>query len=150
MAVQLSASYLRRSFQLLAQVASNGVSAEAAFERAADLVYAWGRRKYVKIFRDMPEEKASFDENQNANELGVLYDREAGRFFFRAAHSDTQVPGRIWITDVELLRQENGKPYLRLQERAKMTAEKAGFTVFSVSVTHTREYAAVAVLAYEG
>ena len=30
-----------------------------------------------------------------------------------------------------------------------MTAEKAGFTVFSVSVTHTREYAAVAVLAYE-
>ena len=52
--------------------------------------------------------------------------------------------------DVELLRQENGKPYLRLQERAKMTAEKAGFTVFSVSVTHTREYAAVAVLAYEG
>lgn len=54
------------------------------------------------------------------------------------------------LADVELLRQENGKPYLRLQERAKMTAEKAGFTVFSVSVTHTREYAAVAVLAYEG
>ena len=105
-AVQLSASYLRRSFQLLAQVSSNGVSAEAGFERAADLVYAWGWRKYVKIFRDMPEEKATFDENQNANELGVLYDREAGRFFFRAAHSDTQVPGRIWITDVELLRRE--------------------------------------------
>ena len=58
-AVQLSASYLRRSFQLLAQVSSNGVSAEAGFERAADLVYAWGRRKYVKIFRDMPEEKAN-------------------------------------------------------------------------------------------
>ena len=54
------------------------------------------------------------------------------------------------LADVELLRQENGKPYLRLQERAKMTAEKAGCTVFSVSVTHTREYAAVAVLAYEG
>ena len=54
------------------------------------------------------------------------------------------------LADVELLRQENGKPYLRLQERAKTTAEKAGFTVFSVSVTHTREYAAVAVLAYEG
>ena len=54
------------------------------------------------------------------------------------------------LADVELLRQENGKPYLRLQERAKMTAGKAGFTVFSVSVTHTREYAAVAVLAYEG
>ena len=54
------------------------------------------------------------------------------------------------LADVELLRQENGKPYLRLQERAKTTAEKAGFTVFSVSVTHTREYAAVVVLAYEG
>ena len=30
------------------------------------------------------------------------------------------------LADVELLRQENGKPYLRLQERAKTTAEKAG------------------------
>ena len=29
-----------------------------------------------------------------------------------------------------------------------MTAEKARFTVFSVSVTHTKEYAAVVVLAY--
>ena len=56
----------------------------------------------------------------------------------------------ICLLYTSLLRQENGKPYLRLQERAKMTAEKAGFTVFSVSVTHTREYAAVAVLAYEG
>lgn len=52
------------------------------------------------------------------------------------------------LADVELLRQKDGKPYLVLQQRAKIAAEKAGFTAFSVSVTHTKEYAAVVVLAY--
>lgn len=52
------------------------------------------------------------------------------------------------LAEVELLRQKDGKPYLLLHQRAKAAAEKAGFEAFSVSVTHTKEYAAAVVLAY--
>ena len=48
------------------------------------------------------------------------------------------------LCEVELLREKSGKPMLRLTGSA---AELAEGKRFSVSVTHTREYASVVVLA---
>ena len=47
------------------------------------------------------------------------------------------------LREVELLRAENGAPYLQLSGRA---AEIAAGVRFSVSVTHTRAYTSVIVI----
>ena len=105
MAVQLSASYLRRSYQLLAGLRTDRMSGEEAFEKASDLIYAWGRRKkFYRIFRQLPYQKATLEDRRDGNEIGVIYEPEQGNFIFRAAHPDTGVPGRMWITDVQLRR----------------------------------------------
>ena len=51
------------------------------------------------------------------------------------------------LAEVELLREENGRPFLKLSGGAKALAEELGFVEFSVSATHSREYASVVVLA---
>lgn len=101
MAVQLSASYLRRSYQLLAKLSPEGMTGEEAFDRASNLVYEWAKRKFSKIFRQMPYKKETMDDKRDGNEIGVLYEPERGRFIFRGVHPDRSVPGRMWITDVQ-------------------------------------------------
>ena len=48
------------------------------------------------------------------------------------------------LREVQLLRRPSGQPYLYLSGRALELARERGLS-FSVSVTHTREYAAVVV-----
>lgn len=54
------------------------------------------------------------------------------------------------LTEVSLLRDELGAPCLLLEGRALACARERGYGSFSVSVTHTKEYAAAVVVAYEG
>lgn len=56
--------------------------------------------------------------------------------------------GDISLTEIELLRKESGQPYLRLSGKAFELAENENLT-FSVSATHTENYASVVVLAYK-
>lgn len=55
--------------------------------------------------------------------------------------------GDINLSDVELLRKESGQPYLKLSGKALELAVKENLA-FSVSATHTENYASVVVLAY--
>ncbi len=50
------------------------------------------------------------------------------------------------LTEVQLLREPSGRPYLSLSGSALRLAEERGWR-FSVSVTHTKQYAAVVVAA---
>lgn len=52
------------------------------------------------------------------------------------------------LREVELLREENGKPYLSLSGNAADIAATQK-KIFSVSVTHTKEYAAAVVVGEE-
>ncbi len=52
------------------------------------------------------------------------------------------------LYEVELLREENGKPYLHLTGNAAQIASQQN-KLFSVSVTHTKEYAAAVVIGEE-
>ncbi|NLJ30355.1 MAG: holo-ACP synthase [Clostridiales bacterium] len=52
------------------------------------------------------------------------------------------------MNEVELLREPGGKPYLKLSGNALRIARERNL-VFSVSVTHTRAYAAVVVIGQE-
>ena len=50
------------------------------------------------------------------------------------------------LSEVELLRDEWGAPYLKLSGAAAQMAEEKGFMRFSVSVTHTKQTATVIVI----
>lgn len=102
MAVQLSSSYLHRSFQLLAQLDPKTMTDDQAFERASNIVYEWAKQKFCGIFRQMPYNKAEFEYRRDGNEIGIIYEPESGRFIFRGAHPDVNVPGRMWITDIQI------------------------------------------------
>ncbi|MDR2909248.1 MAG: holo-ACP synthase [Oscillospiraceae bacterium] len=52
------------------------------------------------------------------------------------------------LREVELLSGDNGKPFLAFTGRAAAIVKEGGWR-FDVSVTHTREIAAVAVVAYK-
>ena len=102
MAVQLSTSYLRQSYQLLATLCPKTLSKEEAYNRASNIVYEWGKQKFSSIFTYMPYFKETFDDKRDGCEIGVITDPENGRFVFRGVHPDNSIPGRRWITDVEI------------------------------------------------
>lgn len=102
MPVLLSTSYLRRSFQIMSRLDPEGMSQEEAFERAGNIVYEWARLKFANIFRNMPARKQTFDDKSHGDELGTICKPEEGIFILRCAHPDSRIPGRLWITDVEL------------------------------------------------
>lgn len=52
------------------------------------------------------------------------------------------------LDEVSLLRDELGKPYLVLEGRAKEISDRLGLS-FSVSVTHTKEYASAVVIGWK-
>lgn len=51
------------------------------------------------------------------------------------------------LCEVQLLHDSLGKPQLQLSGRAAELAQKKQLTAFSVSITHTKEYAAAVVAA---
>ena len=104
---QLCSSYMRRSYQLLCDLDTSTESASEAFEKAGDIVYRWARTKFRYIFKNMPKEKSTLDDRRDANEIGVIDDRNEGRFVLRAVHPDGQVAGRFWMTDVQINQKEN-------------------------------------------
>ena len=55
--------------------------------------------------------------------------------------------GDMNLTEIELLRKESGQPYLKLSGKALELAEIENLA-FSVSATHTENYASVVILAY--
>ena len=111
MAVQLSASYLRRSFQLLSRLNPHQkMSQEEVFDRAGNIIYEWARLKFSRIFCSMPMRKETFDDKRDGNEIGVIVKPNEGIFILRCTHPDIRIPGRLWITDVEIKR--DGQTYI--------------------------------------
>ena len=51
------------------------------------------------------------------------------------------------LREVEVLHDENGKPYFKLSGRAKELADELNFD-FALSLTHTKDYAAAMVTAF--
>lgn len=96
---------MRRGFQLLAMLDSTESSNDEAFDKASDLIFGWSQKKFFRVFRNMPSKKETFEDKLNGNEIGLIYNQEEGQFIFRCSHPDSSVPGRMWITDVQLSRQ---------------------------------------------
>ena len=79
----------------------------------------------------------------------MRYESLAGNWAVKEAFSKalgTGVRGFI-MTEVEVLRDELGAPYLRLSGKAKKIADERGLS-FSVSITHTKELAQAICIAF--
>ncbi len=106
MLTPLSSSYMYRSFQLIANLDLEKMSPDEAFDYASTLVYGWAKRKFAKIFINLPYKKENLELKRDGVELGVIYEPDSGCFILRAIHPDGGVPGRIWIIDVQLNKSE--------------------------------------------
>jgi len=71
------------------------------------------------------------------------YESLAGRFAAKEAVSKALGTGIGWVPwqDIEIRRGKWGEPILALHGRARMVSDRLGLTVWSVSISHGREYA---------
>ena len=86
---------------------------------------------------------------EKGSSLSVRAQRFAARFtakesFFKAIGTGLR-DGLNW-KDVEIFRDEQGKPSLILRNRALELVNKAGIKNFHLSITHTSDYAAAVVI----
>lgn len=79
----------------------------------------------------------------------MRYESLAGNWAVKEAFSKALGTGvrDFLLTEVEVLRDELGAPYLRLSGRAGQHADERGLC-FSVSITHTKELAQAICIAY--
>lgn len=71
-------------------------------------------------------------------------EKAAGNFASKEAVSKVFGTGfrGIQLTEIEVLRDEWGKPYVTLYGRAKELAQKQGILCIHITITNTKEYAA--------
>ena len=95
--------------------------------------------------------KRVFGEHEIAELTGRSYPPESAAAAFAAKEAFSKSIGTgvkgFSLTEVELLHDENGAPYLLLSGKAKQIANEKRFG-FSVSISHTRELATAIVIAF--
>ena len=107
--------------------------------RIRDVLERWGDRFLARIF--------------TPNEIAYCRGRPpnlAARFAAKEATMKalgTGVRGVGW-KDIEVARQKSGAPFILLHNRADLRAEKLGIKDFSLSMSHSRDYAVAFVVGY--
>lgn len=89
------------------------------------------------------------DEQRELKVRRNIYPSAAACFAAKEAFSKTLGTGirGFSLSEVQLLHDSLGKPYLHLSGRAQLLAKEKCLKSFSVSITHTKEYAAAVVAA---
>lgn len=103
-----------------------------------------GERFLSRVFTDS---EIDYCEQRGA----AKYQHYAGRFAAKEALVKTLgvgiANGILWA-EVEVLKDEHGKPFIELYGQAKAEAEKKGINSFSLSISHCHEYAVANVIAF--
>ncbi len=109
--------------------------------RIERILKKWGDKFKKKAFS---EGEINYSEGYKRN-----YEHFAANFavkeaFFKALGKGFR--GNLRIHDVEVLRDENGKPYINLHGRAKLSTELVGVTSIHTSISHDVEYSVAVVI----
>lgn len=106
-------------------------------DRISDVINRWGKRFLHRIYtRD--------EQTYCRGRIPQL----AGRFAAKEAVMKalgTGVRGVGW-KEIEILRQRGKRPTIQLNGRAKIFASTNGYSDFSISISHSREYAVAFVI----
>ncbi len=101
--------------------------------------------KNEKFFRYVfGEEEYAMLEDKNFSERSIAANFCAKEAFFKAIGTGIRGYG---LKNVQILRDELGKPYFKFSGKVLDEVEKKGYK-FSVSLSHSREYALATVLCY--
>lgn len=104
MAVQLTESYMKRSYQLLSNITPISASQDEAFEWASNIIFEWVKIKVCNVFRKFPAQKTSYEDEKGGSKIGIIYKPDEGIFTLRFSHPDKTIASRIWITDTTIKR----------------------------------------------
>lgn len=76
-------------------------------------------------------------------------ERFAGRFAAKEAFMKAIGRGirqEVWFTQIEVLNNENGQPYIQVSGEAEVSLVASGVKNIHVSITHTKQHAAAVVI----
>ena len=102
-------------------------------DRFLDRIFTAGERDYAEL---------------SAKRMG---EHLAGRFAVKEAVLKALGTGwryGILWTDVEVVREESGRPILELHGEAKVFSDRAGVTGWRVSISHTKDHAMASVIGW--
>ena len=111
-------------------------------DRIADSIERFGDRFLDRIFTPA--------EREYCEGMKVSARHYAARFAAKEAVSKTfgtGIGGDLGWTDIEILREENGEPYVILHGEGKATAARLGITRILISLSHADHYAAANAMA---
>jgi len=99
-------------------------------------------RFLTKLFSE--DERAYFESS------GKRMETVAGNFAAKEAVAKvfgTGIRNFNWV-DIEVLRDDMGKPYVRLKDEAKKLSDQLGIIKIEVSISHCKEYAVANAIGY--
>lgn len=100
-------------------------------------------RFLTRVFSE--EERLLFSQKGTAAPQSIAANFAAKEAFSKAIGTGIR---QFSLQDVSLLRKGTGEPYFLFQNSAQELVQKSGLS-FSISITHTNQYAAAVVVAYQ-
>lgn len=95
----LTGVYVNKNFQFESEIAI-GDSRHGTVKYCSTLIYNWARYKFPAL--EMDERIRSGSKRHFDQQVNIIYNLDELYFCLSAEHSDTEVPGRIWITEAEI------------------------------------------------
>ena len=99
---------LHRSFQLLADLYTDGSSHELVFTRSCGIMFDWVKTLFVSGEDNplkIPNQLFTFSREHAGRSVDVIYDSNRLFFSLRVKHLDEVVAARMWISEIEISKQ---------------------------------------------
>lgn len=115
--------------------------------RIEQAVARWGERFLRRVYT--PEE-ISYCSSRPQSLAARWAAKEAVSKALGTGWAPQEPHGAGWIdwTEIEVVRQSSGEPFLRLHGKARARADTLGLTAWRVSLSHTSDYAVAMVLGW--
>lgn len=114
----LTSVYINRNFQLEAGLHIKD-SVHGTVKYCSTLIYNWVKKKFVSL--ELDERIRSGSKRRFDQQVDIIYNLSEMYFCLNAEHSDSEVPGRSWITEAEII---GVKDELRLGVRVSYTTPR--------------------------
>ncbi len=96
----LGKTYTRRNFQIAAKVYVKD-NIGGTFKYCSTTIYNWAKNKFTTL--ELDENIRTGSRNIAGQRVEIIFDREKLHFCMYAEHPDTEIPGRIWTIEAEVI-----------------------------------------------
>lgn len=105
--------------------------------------------RIAKTFNSQKKIDKCFTKLEQKYLLGRNIESFAGNFCAKEAVAKAIGTGfkEFWLTDIEVLRDENSKPFVNLYNKAFIISKKLQIEVIHISISHCKNYATATAIA---